>query len=414
MRIEDDVKLDFDDVLIKPKRSVAASRASVSLKRIFNFPYSPHSVEAVPLLPANMDSTGSIDMGLAFLEQGALGCLHKFYKPHEYPILTMNRMFYSMGIQESEFDKLAEYNRIMRKLPLFICIDVANGYTKYFVDFVSRVRELSKDSIIMAGNVATAEMTQELVINGKADIIKVGIGPGSVCTTRLKTGVGYPQLSAIAECADVAHGLNAHICADGGCKNPGDVAKAFGAGADFVMLGGMLAGAEECEGKWEYNESRTKYRNDFYTNTWTDLDFRLGLHKTKNDDHIVDVIEDKDNRVVIVKYCRQIPESKFKKSLLFHGMSSREAMEQHSGGVADYKTPEGVEIRVPYKGPVKGILDDIMGGLRSTCAYVGVNSIKQLPKATTFVRVNRIKEQLFSVDYHGGNNHDKDTNCSSC
>ena len=229
----------------------------------------------------------------------------------------------------------------------YICLDVANGYSNAFVDFIREVRDCFPDVAIMAGNVATKEMVQEYLFAG-ADIVKVGIGPGSVCTTRKITGVGYPQLSAVIECADAAHGLGGHICADGGCKTSGDVAKAFGAGADFVMVGGLLAGHDECRG-----EVFTEVAN-----------LETG------------------------EEC---------KVMRFHGMSSREAMEEHYGGVASHRAPEGKEVEVPYRGPVENTVQEILGGLRSACTYSGAKSLKDLSKCTTFVRVNRTHNTVFGV-----------------
>ena len=206
----------------------------------------------------------------------------------------------------------------------------------------------------MAGNVVTPEMTEELILHGGVDIVKVGIGSGSVCTTRLKAGIGYPQLSAIMECADAAHGIGGHICSDGGCKNPGDVAKAFGGGADFVMIGGMLAGSSDCDGEWEY-----EYKCE-----------------TKPDKLIDQTI-------------------KRKKSLKFYGMSSREAMNKHHGGVAQYRSSEGKCVSVPYKGLTQDVLNDILGGMRSACTYVGSFSIKDFSKKTTFIRVNNTHNKIY-------------------
>ena len=185
----------------------------------------------------------------------------------------------------------------------------------------------------MAGNVVTGEMTEQLILSG-ADIVKVGIGPGSVCTTRKKTGVGYPQLSAVMECADAAHGLSGHIISDGGCTMPGDFSKAFGAGADFVMAGGMFSGHDESGGE-----------------TVTDSDTGR----------------------------------KYKE---FYGMSSAHAMTKHSGGVADYRASEGKYVLVPYRGPVSGTVRTILGGVRSSCTYVGARKLKELSKRTTFIRIS--------------------------
>jgi GMP reductase len=214
---------------------------------------------------------------------------------------------------------------------------------------VRKVRENFSDLVIIAGNVVTADQTQELILNG-ADIVKVGIGPGSVCTTRIQTGVGYPQLSAVIECADAAHGLGGHIIADGGCTCPGDVAKAFAAGADFVMLGGMLAGHDEGGG-----EVITKY---YRTNELESSDYV---------DHY------------------KIEEKQF---VQFYGMSSDAANKKHFGGLKDYRSSEGREVLVPYRGTVASTIQNILGGVRSTCTYVGAPTLKQLSKCTTFVRVN--------------------------
>ncbi len=224
----------------------------------------------------------------------------------------------------------------------FICIDVANGYSEHFVDFVKRIREAFPDKIILAGNVVTGEMVEELLLAG-ADVIKVGIGPGSVCTTRVKTGVGYPQLSAIIECADAAHGLGGQIISDGGCKVPGDISKAFGGGADFVMLGGMLAGHTESGGELVEEESGKKFK-------------------------------------------------------LFYGMSSETAMNKYAGGVAEYRASEGKTIKMPFRGPVTETILDILGGLRSTCTYVGASYLKELTKRTTFIRVQEQHNEWFGEE----------------
>ncbi|KAG9486901.1 hypothetical protein GDO78_006996 [Eleutherodactylus coqui] len=221
----------------------------------------------------------------------------------------------------------------------YICLDVANGYSEQFVQHVKDVRARFPKHTIMAGNVVTGEMVEELILSG-ADIIKVGIGPGSVCTTRKKTGVGYPQLSAVIECADAAHGLNGHIISDGGCTCPGDVAKAFGAGADFVMLGGMLSGHTESGG--------------------------------------------------------EIIEKNGKKYKLFYGMSSETAMKKHAGGVAEYRASEGKTVEVPYRGDVEDTIKDILGGIRSTCTYVGAAKLKELSRRTTFIRVTQQLNPIFS------------------
>lgn len=337
MRIEDEVKLDFKDVLIRPKRSTLSSRKEVDLSRTYRFKHSKTEWTGVPIMAANMDGVGTIGMAKALYEHQMFTCLVKNYDEEDLFNLVGHfggdHFAVSTGTSDKDFLKLRQ---IINSYPEinFICIDVANGYSEHFGEFVSKVRTTYPTATIIAGNVVTADMTQELILRG-ADIIKVGIGPGSVCTTRIQTGVGYPQLSAIIECADAAHGLGAHIIADGGCVCPGDVAKAFGAGADFVMLGGMLSGHDEGGG------------------------------------------EVKDGKVT------------------FYGMSSDTAMNKHHGGIAEYRSSEGRTVEVKYKGPVHNTVLDILGGLRSTCTYVGAPSLKQLSKCTTFIRVNRQINDVF-------------------
>ena len=344
MRIEADIKLGFKDVMIRPKRSTLKSRSQVSLERAFTFMHTGKTWTGVPIMAANMDTVGTFAMASELARHGLFTAVHKHYSAAEWADFLasaeasiVNHIAVSTGISEADSAKLAE---IIERLPQlqFICIDVANGYSELFVDFVKRTRQAYPERVIMAGNVVTGEMVEELLLAG-ADIIKVGIGPGSVCTTRVKTGVGYPQLSAIIECADAAHGLGGQIISDGGCANPGDVAKAFGAGADFVMLGGMFAGHSESGGE---------------------------------------VIE-KDG----------------KQYILFYGMSSDTAMQKHAGGVADYRASEGKTVHVPYRGPVEETVKDILGGVRSTCTYVGARQLKELTKRTTFVRVMEQHNKVF-------------------
>lgn len=344
MRIEEEVKLDFKDVLIRPKRSTLRSRAEVNLNRKYNFRHTDKTWEGVPIIAANMDHTGTFSVGNALAKHHLMTAIDKFMTVEEWQKFsqknpeTLNYVFISSGIKQDDFDKL---KIIMRHADLpFICLDVANGYSQYFVDFVRKTRDAFPSKIIMAGNVVTGEMTEELILSG-ADIVKVGIGPGSVCTTRKKTGVGYPQISAVIECADAAHGLKGLVCSDGGCTVPGDVAKAFAAGADFVMLGGMLAGHDECSG---------------------------------------DIFIDKGQ--------------KFKR---FYGMSSSEAMNKHHGKVEEYRSSEGKSVNIPYRGAIENTVFDIMGGLRSTCTYVGAQQLKELSKRTTFIRVTQQINEIYST-----------------
>ena len=345
MRIEEDIKVDYSDVLIRPKRSTLKSRKDVSLHRKFKFKNGKEWT-GVPIAAANMDTTGTLEMARVLSENDMLTCLSKHIDNWETDEdwKDPNSMATFGMCQADEERLLSDVGGLITGEFIgckdFICLDVANGYSQKFIDFVKGVRDKWPDKIIIAGNVVTQEMTEALLLAG-ADIIKIGIGPGSVCTTRKVAGVGYPQLSAVIECADAAHGLDGYIMADGGCQSPGDVAKAFGAGADFVMLGGMLAGHDESAGE-------------------------LKVDKATGEEYKV-----------------------------FYGMSSDTAMNKHNGGVATYRASEGKTVRVPYRGSVQSTINEILGGVRSACTYVGARTIKQLPKCTTFVRVNRQLNTVF-------------------
>ncbi len=336
MRIDYEIKLGFKDVMIRPKRSTLKSRSQVDLQRTFRFRNSNCEWTGIPVMAANMDTVGTFSMAGVLGEQGLVTAVHKHYTPEQWNTFVaaaspslLEHVMVSIGTGESDREKL---QIILKNNPglKYLCIDVANGYSEHFTDFVKRVRNDWPDKVITAGNVVTGEMVEELILSG-ADIVKVGIGPGSVCTTRVKTGVGYPQLSAVIECADAAHGLGGHIISDGGCSRPGDVAKAFGAGADYVMLGGMLAGHEECEGE---------------------------------------LIEENGESFI-----------------LFYGMSSSTAMDKYTGGVAEYRASEGKSVKIHYRGSVEDTLKDILGGVRSACTYVGAARLKELSRRTTFIRV---------------------------
>ena len=254
MRIENEIKLGFKDVMFRPKRSTLKSRSEVTIEREFTFLHTQKKWSGVPLIAANMDTVGTFEMAEALSKEKIITAIHKHYSVEEWNQFLARKSddFYqyialSTGTGKADEEKIKTILDANLKIQ-FLCIDVANGYSEHFVEFVKKARANFPDKIIIAGNVVTGEMVEELILAG-ADIIKVGIGPGSVCTTRVKTGVGYPQLSAIIECADAAHGLGGQIIGDGGCKVPGDVAKAFGGGSDFVMLGGMFAGHDESGGE---------------------------------------------------------------------------------------------------------------------------------------------------------------------
>jgi len=364
MRIENEVKLDFSDVLFVPKRSTLSSRKEVSLERTFTFKHSGATWRGIPIMAANMDGVGTFEMSAALAGYGMVTCLVKSYQLNDFEdnitlFFTYNTAV-STGTSDRDFQKLEMINNMYPSMVQFICIDVANGYSEHFGDFVARVRKLYPTKTIIAGNVVTADMTQELILRG-ADIVKVGIGPGSVCTTRIQTGVGYPQLSAIIECADAAHGLGGHIIADGGCTCPGDIAKAFGAGADFVMLGGMLSGTVQGGGQ------------------------------------VIEQVHESNEIIIDPETNQRLGKLEERKQYVkFYGMSSDTAMEKHHGGVAEYRSSEGRTVYVPFKGDVNNIIKNILGGIRSTCTYVGADSLKNLSKCTTFVRVNHQYNTVFA------------------
>lgn len=346
MKILDDVKLDFTDVLILPKRSDYSSRSEVSLERRFTFKYSPYVWNGVPIMVSNMDTTGTIEMAMEMQKHKVLTCLHKYYtiedflQPSIQNKLDIEYFAVSTGIGDKDLENL---DRIVSEInPMFICIDVANGYMSKFIEVCRKIREKYPEKVLIAGNVCTSEGVLELVMEGKVDIVKVGIGSGSCCTTRKQTGIGMPQFSAVIECADTAHGLDAHIISDGGLQVVGDFSKAYGAGADFVMSGSMFAG---------HNESGGEMFEDSKTNK---------LYK------------------------------------VFYGMSSDTAMNKYSGGVAKYRSSEGKTVKIEYRGPVENTILNIQGGIRSTMTYIGAKKIKDIPKCTTFARVNRQLNTIYN------------------
>ncbi|KAF5302619.1 hypothetical protein FQR65_LT19104 [Abscondita terminalis] len=281
--IINEIKLDFKDVLLRPKRSTLMSRN----------------------------------------DHGLFTTLHKYYGVEDWKRFAeenpkcLTNVAVSSGMSNTDFERLSDILHAVPSL-LFICLDVANGYSQGFVEYVRKVRAAFPTHTIMAGNVVTGEMVEELILSG-ADIIKVGIGPGSVYA---------------------AHGLQGHIISDGGCTCGGDIAKAFGAGADFVMAGGMFAGHDQCEGE----------------------------------------LIEKDG----------------KSYKLFYGMSSSTAMEKHSGGVADYRASEGKTVQVPYRGNVEATVLDVLGGLRSACTYTGAGKLKELPRRATFIRCTQQLNTMYS------------------
>ena len=340
MKIESDIKLDFNNVLIRPKRSVLSSRSEVNLEREFNFLYSNEKWNGIPIIASNMDTIGTIDVYKVLSKYKIITALHKFYNLEDLQKeeLDSNYFMITTGITDSDYNRLI--NIIDNIEVKWICIDIANGYIESLVKFCKKIRDKYPNKIIIAGNVVSREMTEELIINGKVDIVKVGIGSGSACITRSKTGVGMPQLSSIIESGDAAHGLNAHIISDGGITCPGDMAKAFGGGTDFVMVGGQFSGHNENPGEL-IEENGEKYK-------------------------------------------------------LFYGMSSEYAMNKHYGKMDKYRSSEGRYIKVKYKGSLENTLLDYLGGLRSCCTYINAKCIKHMSKCTTFVLVSQQLNNYFN------------------
>ena len=330
MLVNEEIKLDYSDVLIRPKRSTMSSRGEVNLERTHNFLWSKKKWTGVPIMASNMDTVGTPAMHKVLTKYKLITCPAKHYLKKDQDQFKKGKAYTCW------FGGIDDIKSLAKTASGFIGLDVANGYTIKFVDAVKKLRDKCPDATIAAGNVVTADMTQELILAG-ADIVKVGIGPGSVCTTRIKTGIGYPQLSAVIECADAAHGLDAHIIADGGCVNSGDIVKAFAAGADFVMLGGMLAGHDECDGEVEN-----------------------GVMK-------------------------------------FYGMASESAMSRHGNHNA-YRGVEGKTVEVEYRGKADDTIKDILSGIRSACTYVGATRLKTLSKCTTFVRVNNTHNTIYGTE----------------
>jgi GMP reductase len=365
MKIIQDIKLDFDDVLIVPQRSILNSRSEINLERTFNFYHSPRIWTGVPVMCANM-SFCSFKMAAELAKHKMIACVHKYHSIEElsnyfnqYPE-NIDYTFVSIGYKKSDLNHLLELKEKVGKQPN-ICIDVPNGHMDAFVNYCRKVRENFPESIIMAGNVTNTSSTQELIIYGGVDIVKAGIGGGSACTTRFLTGCGLPQLSCCLENSYVAHGLQngskklGLICSDGGHKTVGDVCKALCAGADFVMLGGYFAGSDPCEGEWEFGVSYSKI---------------VGSDK------------------------------KTKGRFTYYGMSTHHSQDTFEDGKKNYRASEGTKITVPYKGSLDHVIQELLGGIRSCCCYIGASHIKHMIKCGQFCRVNQIhsnKNPVFGV-----------------
>jgi GMP reductase len=362
MFLAPEMKLNYDDVLIVPQRTTLESRSQVNLERNFKFYYSPRVWTGIPLMCSNMVPLTSKSMAIKLSSYKIATALHKYYSVEELvDIIEAAGVAYAWTTIGKSYDDLEKIKAVSKSLgePTNIVIDVPNGYMESFVNFCADVRKEFPESIICAGNVTTPEICQELIIHGKVDICKIQIGPGSQCETRKMTGVGYGTFSCNVECSHATHGLSSGdgklglVMSDGGCKTSGDICKAICSGADWVMIGGMFAGAEECDGEWEY-----EHLND---DKWEKL---------------------KDKRNI------SDPKKVRKSSLTFYGMSSHYAQEKHGAGKKDYRASEGKVSNIPYKGPVSSVVQEILGGLRSCGAYIGAGKLKDFNKCAKFVRVS--------------------------
>lgn len=343
MRIDPEIKLDYRDVLLRPKRSTLESRKDVLLERTFTFYHSPKKWTGLPVMTANMATCGTFEMAKTLSEYKMVTTFHKYYSIEEYKEFFKNfnnpdYICYTLGIREEDLEKLKQMKEsgLMNNFS-FICLDVPNGYLQRFLEVIKFVRSEFPEHILIAGNVVTNEMTEEIILAG-ADIVKIGIGSGSACTTRRMTGVGYPQLSAVIECADAAHGIAneqgvGHIIADGGQQYISDIAKAFCGGADFNMCGSMFSGFDQSGGELVERDGK-KYKEYF-------------------------------------------------------GSSSNKAMIEFYGKKDGHRASEGRYVLMPYKGDIKDFIQDLMGSLRSTATYLGARQLKELPKRATFIRCNQ-------------------------
>jgi len=358
MKIYEQTELDFQDVLIKPKRSYINSRNEVDVTREYKFKWCPRIITGTGVITANMATVGTFEIAKHMMAQKMFCCLHKHYSLDELVAFISENdcrdyVFLSMGIRDEDYQKISTILTQYPDLCRNICIDVPNAYIPRVKDMVIKMRAQFPDILLMVGNAVTAELVEDLILSG-ADIVKCGIGSGSACITRRITGVGRPQLSTIFECADVAHGIGGMICSDGGIVHVGDIAKAFGAGADFVMMGGFYAGCPEAAG----DIIEKKY--------------------------ITTQIDDNGAPIVEVK--------KFK---VFYGMSSEYAQNKHYCGMPQYRASEGRVVEIPLKESIDKINHDILGGLRSCMTYIGARRLKDMSKCTTFYRVNTQLNTVF-------------------
>lgn len=360
MQIIDSVQLDFSDVLIKPRRSSIDSRSKVDITREYKFKWCPYVIKGTGIMQANMGTIGNFNVSRKMLNNGLFACLHKYHNINDlidfYKELidkgddTWRRCLLAIGLRDDGIDKLRTLNEKLG-VQVGVKFDVPNGYIPQVKEKVIELRKEFPEMFIMVGNVVTSDITEDLILSG-ADCVAVGIGPGGQCLTREQTGCGRPQLSAIIECADAAHQVGGMVCGDGGITCPGDLGKAFGAGADFIMIGSMFAGTLEADGdivsKW------------IFTGEYEPADDGSGFE----------------------------PHLELKEFKKFYGMSSTLAQETFGNGKPKYRASEGRVTLVPYAGDIDGVIEELLGGLRSTMTYIGAWKLKNIPKQCTFYKVH--------------------------
>lgn len=375
MQIVDSVQLDFSDVLIKPRRSSIDSRSKVNISRDYKFKWCPIPITGTGIMQSNMGTIGNFEVSRKMLEQGLFACLHKHHNVEDlvsfYKELfsngdgTWRRCFLSIGLRDNGIEKLRTINKELG-VQIGIKFDVPNGYIPQVKERVIELRKEFPEMFIMVGNVVTGDITEDLILSG-ADCVAVGIGNGAQCLTRRQTGCGRPQFSALVECSDAAHQVGGMVCCDGGITCPGDLGKAFGAGSDFIMIGSLFAGTDEADG-----EIITKWiNNGEYDRFLYDIGYKFEPH---------------------------LEEKKFKQ---FYGMSSTLAQEKFGNGKPSYRASEGRVTLMPYVGSIDGVIEELLGGLRSTMTYIGAKNLKDIPKQSVFFKVHNQLNQTFEKNTIG-------------
>ena len=338
-------KIDFKDVLIVPNKTTIKSRKEVSLQREFTFKNNT-KWKGVPIISSNMDTVSDVKTFDILRQHDYITCFPKHYNKKwtlDFPkhLELVDNYMLTCGTGDSN-----NLIALVKKLytfgihPRFICVDVANGYMKQLEDTCVQIKSFFPECILVAGNVVTPDSVYELMSQCGVDIVKIGIGSGAVCTTRLKAGVGYPQLSAMLECKSAAELGGGYLISDGGIVYPCDIAKAFAAGSDFVMCGSILAGHDESPGELVIAEDGQKYKT-------------------------------------------------------YYGMASETAVKKYNEGKMGYRTAEGKKVLIKLKGPLDTTIEDINGSLRSACSYTDSRNLEEFYNKSKFIEVNTTHNKIF-------------------